>query len=104
MIIAALAKTPYRVARICGDASKSRVVENHRRMDSLALLESFSKGQAELHKPVTERQALGKSFFQKAPWNGLENDKVGIESFRVRLQEVLADNTRREFPQVSSPA
>ena len=61
-------------------------------------------GQAELHKPVTERQALGKSFFQKAPWNGLENDKVGIESFRVRLQEVLADNTRRKFPQVSSPA
>lgn len=61
-------------------------------------------GQAELHKPVSERQALGKSFFQKAPWNGLEKDKVGIESFRVRLQEVLADNTRREFPQVNSPA
>lgn len=61
-------------------------------------------GQAELHKPVTERQAIGKNFFQKAPWNGLEKDKVGIESFRVRLQEILADNIRREFPQVSSPA
>lgn len=62
-------------------------------------------GQADLQKPITERQAIGRGFFdQKAPWNGLEKDKVGIESFRVRLQEILADNIRREFPQVGSPA
>ena len=61
-------------------------------------------GQADLHKPITESQTLGKTFFQKVPWNGLEKDKVGIESLRVRLQEVLADNIRREFPQVNSPA
>lgn len=61
-------------------------------------------GQAELQKSIAERQAIGRSFFdQKAPWNGLEKDKVGIESFRVRLQEILADNIRREFPQVRSP-
>lgn len=59
-------------------------------------------GKAELEKPVAVRQALGRSFFvQNAPWNSLDKDKVGIESFRVRLQEILADNTRREFPQVS---
>ena len=62
-------------------------------------------GQADLQKPIVERQAIGRGFFdQKVPWNGLEKDKVGIESFRVRLQEILADNIRREFPQVRSPA
>ena len=62
-------------------------------------------GKAELQKSIAERQALGRNFFgQKIPWNGLDKDKVGIESFRVRLQEILADNIRHEFPQVRLPA
>lgn len=62
-------------------------------------------GQAELDKPITERQATGRSFFeQKSPWNTLNKDKVGIDSFRSRLQEILAGHIRREFPKVRSSA
>lgn len=42
-------------------------------------------GRAECHMSVTERQSIGRGFFQKAPWNGMEKDKVGITSFRIRL-------------------
>ncbi|KAL9129208.1 MAG: hypothetical protein Q9217_002277 [Psora testacea] len=60
-------------------------------------------GQAELGQPITERQATGRRFFdEKSPWNSLEKDKVGIDSFRNRLQEILADHIRREFPQVKA--
>lgn len=57
-------------------------------------------GQAELAKSVAERQALGKAFFEQSPWDDLEKERTGIASFRVRLQEILADNIRREFPRV----
>ncbi len=43
-------------------------------------------------------------FDQKAPWNGFAKDKVGIKSFQSRLQEMFADDTSREIPQVRSPA
>lgn len=43
-------------------------------------------------------------FDQKAPWNGFAKDKVGIKSFQSRLQEIFADDTGREIPQVRSPA
>lgn len=62
-------------------------------------------GQTELQKPIAERQAIGTGFFdQKPSWNGIDQDKVGIESFRVRLQHILADNIRRELPKARSPA
>ncbi len=60
-------------------------------------------GQAALGKSIAERKALGRSFFeQNRPWNNIDKEKVGIDAFRVRLQEILADNTRREFPKVKS--
>lgn len=62
-------------------------------------------GQAGLQKPIAELQAIGKGFFdQEAPWKGLAKDKVRIKSFQIRLQEIFADDTRCEFPQVRSPA
>ena len=58
-------------------------------------------GQAELDNPVTDRDATERSFFAgQSPWNSLDKEKVGIASFRDRLQEILADHIRREFPKV----
>ncbi len=58
-------------------------------------------GQAELENPAANRDATERSFFAgQSPWNKVDKERVGIESFRDRLQEILADHIRREFPKV----
>ena len=60
-------------------------------------------GQAELGNPVADRDATERNFFaEQPPWNTLGNGRVGIVSFRDRLQEIIADHVRREFPKVRS--
>lgn len=57
--------------------------------------------QKELDKRVADRDATERSFFaRQSPWNSLDKERVGIASFRDRLQEILADHIRREFPKV----
>lgn len=58
-------------------------------------------GQSELANSIETRQQAETEFFSTvAPWKDLAKDKVGISSFRSRLQEVLSDHIRREFPKV----
>jgi hypothetical protein len=59
-------------------------------------------GQQELSDLTTDRHALESSFFASTlPYNNLDKDKVGILALKIRLQDVLATHTRREFPKVS---
>lgn len=59
-------------------------------------------GQKEMSDPTLNRHANELSFFNvKAPWSKLAKEKVGIESLRLRLQDILSDLVRREFPKVS---
>ena len=59
-------------------------------------------GQSELANSIQSRQQAETDFFNTvAPWRDLTKDKVGIGSFRLRLQEVLSDHIRREFPKAS---
>lgn len=58
-------------------------------------------GQQELSDPVTNRHQLERRFFKtQSPYNKLVADKIGIPALKLRLQEVLATHTRREFPKV----
>ena len=58
-------------------------------------------GQAELINSIDARLQAETEFFNTvAPWKDLDKEKVGISSFRSRLQEVLSDHIRREFPKV----
>ncbi len=58
-------------------------------------------GQKQLQDSAADRRAIEMMFFRdKAPWNTLEKDRVGIGALRVRLQEILASKIRREFPKV----
>ena len=58
-------------------------------------------GHDELERTSKSRNDLEKDFFDTAkPWNQLEDEKVGIDSFRTRLRDILADHIRREFPKV----
>lgn len=61
-------------------------------------------GQAELLDGSRTRNAIEKEFFaMAAPWNSLDKSKVGVESLRSRLQDILAGHIRREFPKVRRP-
>jgi len=58
-------------------------------------------GRRQLSDPSADRKAIEDEFFRtQAPWNRLDKDKVGVDTLRVRLQEVLADHIRLEFPKV----
>lgn len=60
-------------------------------------------GQADLKSTLRSRNDLEMDFFTKVhPWSMLDEGKVGIVSLRSRLQEVLEDHIRREFPKVNS--
>lgn len=58
-------------------------------------------GQKDLQSQSTDRQLEDNFFRDTTPWNTIEKDRVGIEGLRTRLQEVITDHTRREFPKVS---
>ncbi|KAK7177566.1 interferon-induced GTP-binding protein Mx1 [Paraphaeosphaeria sporulosa] len=49
------------------------------------------------------RHTIETEFFTKvAPWKGLDKGKVGVQTLRIRLQAILEDHIRREFPKVRS--
>lgn len=59
-------------------------------------------GQADLTCSLQERCDVEKNFFRDVhPWNTLDERNLGIESLRSRLQGILGDHIRREFPKVS---
>lgn len=58
-------------------------------------------GQLQVKDPLTSRQEIERDFFAyEAPWNQLNKDKTGIHSLRSRLQKIMAQHIRREFPKV----
>ncbi|KAF2736480.1 dynamin GTPase [Polyplosphaeria fusca] len=60
-------------------------------------------GQSELSCSPKERLDLEKNFFShEHPWSTLDEGKLGIEPLRDRLQEILGDHVRREFPKVKA--
>ncbi|KAF2806327.1 vacuolar sorting protein VPS1, dynamin [Mytilinidion resinicola] len=59
-------------------------------------------GQSDLNSSRC-RHTIEKEFFSKvAPWNHLDKGKVGVRTLRIRLQAILEDHIRREFPKVRS--
>jgi hypothetical protein len=59
-------------------------------------------GQQELNSSVMDRGELEDIFFRThTPWSSLPSERRGINSLRSRLEEVLTQHIRREFPKVS---
>ena len=57
--------------------------------------------QIHLNKPEVDRGALEKKFFRDCePWSNIDKERVGIVSLRERLQEMLTEKIRQEFPKV----
>ncbi|CAK1356816.1 unnamed protein product [Cercospora beticola] len=60
-------------------------------------------GQKELKDVNVVRSDLEATFFRSStPWNGVEKDKVGIESLRLRIKDVLSSLVKKEFPKVQT--
>lgn len=60
-------------------------------------------GQMELSDKELDRDALEARFFRsQAPWNSIDEDKVGIDALRERLKDVLSQLVKQEFPKVKN--
>jgi hypothetical protein len=58
-------------------------------------------GQLQLADLSLDRGRLEQDFFiVSSPWRDVDEDRRGVESLRVRIQAVLADLVRQEFPKV----
>lgn len=60
-------------------------------------------GQKELQDMSMDRGDLEAAFFRSsAPWSSIEKGKVGIDSLRLRIKEVLSSLVKKEFPKVGT--
>lgn len=58
-------------------------------------------GQKELQDMSIDRDDLETSFFRSStPWSSIDKRKVGINSLRLRIKEVLSSLVKKEFPKV----
>jgi Dynamin family/Dynamin central region len=82
------------------------LIEGRRHQLTLGWYVVKNPGQSQSPSSAKERFALEDAFFKgEMPWNGLDRDRLGVTSLRIRLQEILAKHIRREFPKVRvSPA
>lgn len=78
------------------------LVEGKRHQLTLGWCLVRNPGQQDLlSDQAMDRHAVETDFFiQKAPWNRLEKDRVGIQPLQARLREILAGHIRHEFPKV----
>ncbi|EGP83318.1 unnamed protein product [Zymoseptoria tritici ST99CH_3D1] len=60
-------------------------------------------GQMEMAEKNLDRNTLERDFFRnKAPWSDLDDDKVGVDTLRIRLKDVISSLVKREFPKVKA--
>lgn len=60
-------------------------------------------GQKELQNVSMDRGDLEAGFFRSSkPWSSIEKGKVGIDSLRLRIKEVLSSLVKKEFPKVGT--
>jgi hypothetical protein len=58
-------------------------------------------GQKDLQDMSMDRGDLEAAFFRSlTPWSSIEKEKVGIDSLRLRIKEVLSSLVKKEFPKV----
>jgi Dynamin family/Dynamin central region len=83
------------------EKSVTELIEGKRHQLTLGWNIVKNPGQSQSPNSAKERLAMEDTFFRgEAPWNRLDKDRVGVRSLRIRLQEILAKHTRREFPKV----
>lgn len=59
--------------------------------------------QQDLQDGNVDRDSAEEDFRLSYPWNTLDREKFGINALKVRLQESVTANARREFASVATP-
>lgn len=59
-----------------------------------------NRGADDSKSSLTEGRAGEHAFFSQAPWTKLPKDRLGIPALHSRLQQLLMDRTKSEFPLV----
>ncbi|KAM5345272.1 hypothetical protein ACJ41O_011134 [Fusarium nematophilum] len=59
-----------------------------------------NRGADDTSSSADERDRQEKNFFSQAPWTKLSPDRLGIPALKVRVQQLLMDRTKSEFPTV----
>lgn len=57
-------------------------------------------GQFDLNAGRGRHKKEAEFFPKNAPWKSLDKENLGVQTLRVRLQAILEDHIRREFPKV----
>ncbi|KAI9736866.1 MAG: hypothetical protein M1818_005917 [Claussenomyces sp. TS43310] len=85
-----------------GEENIMSLVEGKRNPLRLGYCMVRNRGQSELGVDSAERDRTEKNFFDTEPWSRLDKDRVGTSALQNRLQDILVDITRREFPKVQA--
>ncbi|KAF7555796.1 hypothetical protein G7Z17_g1898 [Cylindrodendrum hubeiense] len=59
-----------------------------------------NRGADDTSSSTEARNSEEKSFFSQSPWTRLPAERVGIPALKTRIQQLLMDRTRNEFPKV----
>jgi hypothetical protein len=85
-----------------GEENVMSLVQGRRHPLRLGYCIVRNRGQIELGIDSAERNRKEKNFFCTEPWAKLDRDRVGTPALQGRLQDLLVDITRREFPKVQA--
>lgn len=85
-----------------GEENVMMLVEGKRNPLRLGYHIVRNRGQSELTSESAVRMRKEKDFFMGNPWSRLEKDRSGTPALQRRLQQLLVDITRREFPKVQA--
>ncbi|KAI8660400.1 hypothetical protein NCS57_01017200 [Fusarium keratoplasticum] len=61
-----------------------------------------NRGADDTSSSAEERNLKEENFFREAPWSKLPADRLGIPALKARLQHLLMDRIKSEFPKVRS--
>ncbi|KFY39004.1 hypothetical protein V494_04137 [Pseudogymnoascus sp. VKM F-4513 (FW-928)] len=59
-----------------------------------------NRSQKELDTDSNSRTHKERSFFSTEPWSSLPKDRVGVDALKRRLQDLLSEIVKREFPKI----
>lgn len=59
-----------------------------------------NRGADDTSSSAEQRNQQERAFFAQAPWTTLPSDRLGIPALKTRIQQLLMDRTKSEFPKV----
>ncbi|KAI1414948.1 dynamin family protein [Hypoxylon sp. FL1857] len=76
------------------------LVKGNRKDLQLGYFVIRNRGADDITSNQAQRNSMERSFFKEAPWNQLDESRLGIDSLRLRLRELLMERTKHDFPLV----